>query len=423
MKAVIGRYLSALSRERDELLKIASVAGRSFSADLLGEVARQQADQTFELLAEAESARVVDPGERPGAFEFHHALIRRTLLDEVPTSRRIILHGRIGEALDRRYGDDPGRASEIAYHLGEAAALSADAAERAVRKLEEAGAIAETQYAWTEAFRHYEAAVGIIADTGAAPDREAEIQLAIGHSARLAADFRTSWGALMRAIDLHRQREDGTAVARAVLEALRMIPSPARQRVLIEEALEALRGADPEFEAQLLARRASHPDREAEAAAMRGLELARATGCGKAEGFVLSHRILPAAIDAMDLDEAHRVGERAIDLLLGAGELNAAAYSAQQLADLSAWTSRNEDGWARHDEIARRGDVVLRMEIGQFARAYYALLRGDLRAAEEQLAAMSSATFFTAVLQAALAYVSGDLDRAQEAMPAADAAT
>ena len=77
------------------------------------------------MLEEALAARVIE--ELTGAvdrYHFTHALIQDTLADELSATRRVRLHGRIGEALERLYGEAADQhAAELAHHFGQAQTL------------------------------------------------------------------------------------------------------------------------------------------------------------------------------------------------------------------------------------------------------------------------------------------------------------
>ncbi len=60
--------------------------------------------------------------------------MQETLLDELSTTRKVRLHGRIGDTLESRWGDRAEeRATRLAEHFVEAATLSDRYAERALK--------------------------------------------------------------------------------------------------------------------------------------------------------------------------------------------------------------------------------------------------------------------------------------------------
>ena len=109
--------------------------------------------------------------------------------------------------------------------------------------------------AWAEAARHYEACRSLVEGSEEELGIDlAELLTALGVALHSAAEQRSAWRALMRAIDLYRGRGDGATLAEAVLAASRIIAPPHRIAALLEEARTAVEGAHPLLEALLIAR-------------------------------------------------------------------------------------------------------------------------------------------------------------------------
>lgn len=261
VKEALGRRLNRLSPEANELLQVASVAGREFRHDTLLALGEQSEDRLFALLEEGLDARVIEEAGQAGRYRFTHGLMQETLLDELSTTRKVRLHGRIGDALESRWGDRAEeRATRLAEHFVDAAPISDRYAERAFKYARLAAEQAETQSAWSEAARHYEACLALLSEAEYGLDgNEAELCLAAGRCHRDANAPRDAWRRLMRAIDFFRASNDATGVARATIEAERVF-GPDRERLadLVRRALDALGDAEPELEARLLARLAAH---------------------------------------------------------------------------------------------------------------------------------------------------------------------
>ncbi len=138
VRDVVGRRLSRLSSETNDLLSVAAVVGREFDLSTVAAaagVARERAAVAFDealapgLLREVPSV--------PGMLAFTHTLVRQTLLGEVSGLRRAHLHWRVGEALAASGSAAHGA---IAQHLCEGV-IAGDpliAAEAAVVAAEEA---------------------------------------------------------------------------------------------------------------------------------------------------------------------------------------------------------------------------------------------------------------------------------------------
>jgi tetratricopeptide (TPR) repeat protein len=146
VREVVGRRLSRLSEIANQALGVAAVIGREFDAGLIEAAGGPSGDALLDALDEAARVRLIV--EAPGAFgrfAFGHALVRQTLYEELGTTRRVRLHWRIGEALEKRQAAAPEeQLSAIAHHLCEGA-LAGDAAhavELTLRAAERAVALA-----------------------------------------------------------------------------------------------------------------------------------------------------------------------------------------------------------------------------------------------------------------------------------------
>ena len=162
----LGRRLDRISEEANALLTVAAVVGREFTYHTLTLLEERDDETLLRLIEEGLNARVIEESAEVGRFRFTHALMQETLLDELSTTRRVRLHGRIGQALEARYGERADeRAVRLAQHFLEAATLTQTHAARAARYSRLAAEQAEAAAAWTEAIRHYEAAIALVTET------------------------------------------------------------------------------------------------------------------------------------------------------------------------------------------------------------------------------------------------------------------
>ncbi len=127
VREAIGQRLNRLSGLCNQVLTTASVIGRQFDYRLLDTVTGGMTEeQGLTAIDEAVSARLIE--EVPGSterFQFSHALVQRTLADELTTTRRVRLHSLIAAAMEEQYGDDAeAHAAELAYHFGEAESVT-----------------------------------------------------------------------------------------------------------------------------------------------------------------------------------------------------------------------------------------------------------------------------------------------------------
>jgi tetratricopeptide (TPR) repeat protein len=163
LRDVIGKRLSLLSKECDDLLSIAAVIGREFRLDLLRKVAGISEDSLISLLGEARKASVIEERASIGAavsYRFGHAFFRQTLYEETIAPRRIRLHLQIGHALEELYAN---RLEEHAAELAEHFSYSSDSADlkKAIHYGQMAAARAAEVYAYGEAVRLLDQAIKV----------------------------------------------------------------------------------------------------------------------------------------------------------------------------------------------------------------------------------------------------------------------
>ncbi|MHB8575488.1 MAG: protein kinase domain-containing protein, partial [Dehalococcoidia bacterium] len=398
VREALGRRLDRISAETTALLQVAAIIGREFSYDtltLLDDKREPDEEQLLRQIEEAVAARVIEELPRAGRYRFTHALMQETLLSELSTTRKVRLHGQVGEALERRWGARAEeRASRLAQHFSEAATLSARHAGKAVRYGKLAAQQAEAATAWAEAARQYERCLALVSE---ADDRlgedEAALYTAAGRCCRNAGDYRPAWRNLMRAITVCRGRGDGAGMARATLEAVSIEASPQRLIRLSEDAIAALGGGDPYLEARVLVERANtealiSDDGDAEALA-RAAALARTHGYADIAAAVLGAEGFQLVQHAMDFAEASsRLRESARALFeigwpaRAAFILRAFVATVYTSGDLDAATSLATDALAQVRRVHMpRYEYDLLLDL-----ANTSLARGDIAGFDARLA-------------------------------------
>ncbi|HEY96250.1 MAG TPA: AAA family ATPase [Dehalococcoidia bacterium] len=163
LRDVIGKRLTLLSNECNQLLSFAAVIGREFRLELLQKVAMVSDDELMNSLEEAKKAAVVEERSGLGAtvtYRFAHAFFRQTLYEEMIAPRRIRLHQQVAKALEETYSS---RLEEHAAELAEHFSHSSDSAdlEKAVSYGEMAAKRATDVYAFGEAARLLEQAIKV----------------------------------------------------------------------------------------------------------------------------------------------------------------------------------------------------------------------------------------------------------------------
>ena len=180
------------------LLRHASVIGPSFDLDLLAETVADEATdpEQWERLADFVE------WEGPSQLRFRHDLVRAAAYDGLSFARRREIHGRVGEAIERRPGDRSDAAGVLSLHFLEAADW-----QKAWRYAVLAGDDARSKYANVDAATFYERALAAAEDLKPADEELARVCEALGDVRELAARYDEAEVAYTRAL------EHGGAVA------------------------------------------------------------------------------------------------------------------------------------------------------------------------------------------------------------------
>jgi class 3 adenylate cyclase len=353
VREALGRRLDRISEEANELLQVAAVVGREFAYDMLTLLGERDEDALLRLIEEALEARVIEEMDQPGRYRFTHALMQETLLDELSTTRRVRIHGQVGEALEKRWGaraDE--RATRLAVHFVEAAMVSPRHAARAVHYAKLAGQQAEAQFAWDVAARHYESCLALVSEAAdALGEDEAALLTRLGICSRNDGEWRAGWRSLMRAVSIYRERGDAPGVARVTLEALLIDAPYPRLFALIQDALAALGEGDPYLQARLLGRLTSPEfaalgDQETgRAAAQRAAELADTHGFEDVKAQLLMNNARKFS-GLADFGQAAALSGQAYELFARLGRPNEAAESLFYLATYILVPGRLDEGKA-----------------------------------------------------------------------------
>lgn len=192
IRDVIGKRLDKLSPGCNDVLTTAAVIGRRFALPALVDLYSDQSlqaderlseDQLLSAVEEALASRVIEElPSGPDRYQFTHALIQETLVDELSTTRRVRLHARIATALERLYGDRaPERAAELAVHFAEAEAMLGP--EKLVHYCLVAGIRALASHAHDEAVAQLTRGLSSVPETGSERTRaELEAGLAAAYA-------------------------------------------------------------------------------------------------------------------------------------------------------------------------------------------------------------------------------------------------
>ena len=287
VREVIGRRVERLGRDARTALTAAAVIGHDFDSDVLGDVLEVSDARLLDVLeAAVEASLLRESRARAGRFHFTHALVEHALYEDLGSTRRARLHRRVGEALERRFGDEPGvRLGELAAHW--AAAVIGTDTSKALEYAQRAAARALEQLAPDEGARWYRKALELM-EPGHGDERSlrCELLIGLGEAQRQIGDpaFRRT---LLDAAALAQALGDSDRLSRSVLANNRGWSSKFgeadEERVrMLEAAAEAVPETHPCY-AEVLAllacelQFADQPARCEELAA-RAIEIARTTG-------------------------------------------------------------------------------------------------------------------------------------------------
>ena len=125
VKDLLLRRLRGLGDDCRQALSVAAVAGRDFELDVLERVLDTHAIASSTCVEEAIDADVlVEPAQSVGRLSFSHALFRETIYEQLSTTRKAAIHGRIAAAIEEAPTDRPDeRAGTLAYHYRAAGEL------------------------------------------------------------------------------------------------------------------------------------------------------------------------------------------------------------------------------------------------------------------------------------------------------------
>jgi hypothetical protein len=257
VRDAVRRRFEPLGAPAVETLRVAAVMGREFRLATLERAAGVTRAELIETLDRAVSASLVlEVAGTPGLFRFDHGLMRETLYGELSSARRIEVHGLVGETLEELYGADPEpHVAELAHHF--LAAAPAGYAEKAVHYAARAGERAMGLLAYEEAARLFEGALGALELAEPAPERRAELLLALGRAQVRAGDQAARATLVAGAVAARTLgRPELLAEAALAFRAFARVPGVVDEEVvaLLEEALDVLDPGDSTLRARLLVR-------------------------------------------------------------------------------------------------------------------------------------------------------------------------
>jgi DNA-binding CsgD family transcriptional regulator/tetratricopeptide (TPR) repeat protein len=175
--------LDQLDESARRLVRAASVAGRFVAHDLLSAVAGLADGELDLAVRSAVESNVLVPVGADDAYAFRHALLAEAVYNDLLPGERVRLHAGYVAALSRA-DKGPGSAADIARHA-RAAHDQATAVRMSIRAGDDAMSVAGPD----EAARHYEVALELLAESGAASvDHDVDVVGLAVKAATAAAD-------------------------------------------------------------------------------------------------------------------------------------------------------------------------------------------------------------------------------------------
>ncbi len=360
VRHAVGVRLSRMGDAANELLAAAAILGSEHDARAAQATAGLEPEAAEAALDEVLRARLLRPAAAPQRFEFTHALVRETVMDECNVLRRARLHRRAADALSA-LGEER-HLEEIAVHLFEAAS-TADA-RRAAEMLMRAGHRALDRLAYEDAAERLDRALEALELAGA-EDESGPVLLARGDALLRAAEPDAARAAFTAARALALRRGDGRLLAEAALGfaglGIAIVDLDAETIARLEEALEHVEelATRSRLQARLAVELYYAPDRtRSEALSADAVDAARGSGDRAALASALGARHVA-------LWRPDRLEER----LTAAGEMIAAAREAgDRHAELQAHNWRVADLFELGDMPAWREETARHARLAEELR-------------------------------------------------------
>jgi predicted ATPase/DNA-binding SARP family transcriptional activator len=169
VEAVIEARLSRLDEDLRDILRVASVEGEAFTAQMLSQVQglperdvwralSRELGERHRLVREAGEVRVTETGRFLSRCEFAHAMFQAFLYSSLSSGERRLLHGEVAAALERLYGQGNDEIAVALAHHYRAAGQRGKATEYALR----AGELARRGYTHGEAIQYFQQALDLL---------------------------------------------------------------------------------------------------------------------------------------------------------------------------------------------------------------------------------------------------------------------
>lgn len=258
VRETLLRRLDVLSPQQREVLDAAAVVGQEFASPVVAAVLEKSPECIRDLLdVPAQLGLLGNDSRTLLNHHFAHALMRETLLAELPAATLAQLHRRTADALTALHSEDLSPVlGRIAGHLlstGDPTSLS-EGIDRSI----EAARQARRTLGYEEAASYYERALGTLSSIGGAPNIRLPILLEHGEAQACSGDLDGCRATFLEAAQAARLKGEAQFLARAALgygtgrNQAGFVDSTLT--ALLEEALEALGDSEPVLRSMLLGR-------------------------------------------------------------------------------------------------------------------------------------------------------------------------
>lgn len=396
LQASLNARLDRLAPAR-EVVQIGAALGREFDVELLAAVASFPRDQVNAALAELHRAELIFPGNAlsRSTWTFKHALIQDAAYDTLLKASRLVLHGRIAQAIEVRFPEladaEPETLARHHEHSGDSV--------RSSTYWRKAGERSAGRYQGREAVHHFEKAISQILNqpqSASGGSTLLDLRLRLG-DAQLKAGYQLEaiQTFSMTAV-LARQASDNKAFVESAL-GRSMADFYSGQALdgaidLLSEALEIIEADDNAVRLTLLnalSRSLSMSGQASRAAAVsqQAIELARRLGNDRALAQALEQSFFssPAGFEPEQMVDHQQRLEELLRTTRQSGDIDS---EGRVLALRAYWSAAFGDGDALDSNLASFRALADRYAIHhlQFVArqgcALQAILRGDFDLAE-----------------------------------------
>ena len=387
VRDLVDARLAGVADSTRALVTGAAVVGDEFALAVAAGAAAVDVTTSLDAIDEAVAAGLVRavPGSQDH-FAFAHTVARTTILDGLGAARRARLHAAAADAVARQAGDDlESYRSDLARHLGEAAAVLPERRAEAGDALRLAAEQARAQLAYEDAAHLFAEALRFVTE----PTARADLELAAGEAHVASSGMASGVAAFRRAAALAREIGDAERLARAAIGAATIWEAGTVDRdlvALVEEALDRLGPEPSPLRAQLLARLAL--ELQADSGTERWLDLvdeATDIALKVADSGALRRVVEVLGVKGEPLDAVHTLASKLLSLAGKSEEVESAAWAQ---CHLSWWSlsvgdvAGSDEAMAEYGRAAQRLRKPRMLAYARVVEAMRATMRGDFAAAE-----------------------------------------